>query len=329
MAGQGKELTSAGKVGRKLASAKRRLKVSHVPREKKSDAIFRRYLRPLPVDIRNIISELSACTVSPALLLDKYLRSIPPSAGVMSPEQKLIKNLPEQARLSFLKDSFIAAYNLCWQNRTAWLGIRRRHSALLVAMRKAGYGIILRIMQSTRPFGMLSMHPTMLGNVGIELHKTYGYPIVPSRQLRSLMRAYALAHPELANPLFEERLKKIFGLDGETGELIVLDAIPAKPPRLEAQDESAAEEKIYRFGSDQMGVPCESLSAGCSWPRLRIKKGATFVFALALRPGVEGSCLDYVDKLCQAVLTEKGFVLRREREGKSGEMPALEAEPPP
>lgn len=272
-----------------------------------------RFLRPMALDIRNIIVELSGCAISPSLLLDKYLRSLPPAKVAPVPEEKLIKNRAEQEALNFLKTSFLTGYRGCWENRTAWAGIRRRQGALLRNILLSGYQLIKLVMQNGQAFQIYSTHPSLLGQVGVELERIYGYPLVPGLFLEAMLQAHLAGHLETMDEELRPKIEALVAAPDFAGQVVFLDAIPSAPPIIEVQKAGVTP---FAFGA--------SAKAPVEAPPLSIKAGAKFVFSLVYASSLESGVAGVLRQAMQAMLEERGFSIwvKPERPTKKPPAPA-------
>lgn len=114
--------------------------------------------------------------------------------------------------------------------------------------------------------GIGGAHPFETGFVW---HRTLGVPYLPGSGIKGAVRAWAEQWSD------EDYAASLFGGPGDQGTLIILDALPTKPPRLEVDIMTPHYGKYYGEGKP----PADYLSPN-PVPFLAVAAGGTFRFSL-------------------------------------------------
>ncbi|EGW21679.1 type III-B CRISPR module RAMP protein Cmr6 [Methylobacter tundripaludum] len=147
--------------------------------------------------------------------------------------------------------------------------------------------------------GLGAAHPYETGFIW---HRTLSVPYLPGSSVKGLMRAWATHWCELTE---QQEITRLFGAkDGEAncGALIVFDALPSQPPKLELDILNPHYSEYYQ---DSTKPPADYLS-----PKpvffLTVAPGQDFEFFLAPRPGASEQDLDTGLKLLRKALETLG-----------------------
>ncbi len=97
--------------------------------------------------------------------------------------------------------------------------------------------------------------PANAHEIGLALHGSYGWPVIPGSALKGLAHAWAAAHA------LEADVSRVFGTPGRRGSVRFLDAIPAGKPAAVAADVLTPHVKPYyddvAAGRPQIRPPAE------------------------------------------------------------------------
>lgn len=143
--------------------------------------------------------------------------------------------------------------------------------------------------------GLGGMHPFETGFVW---HRTLGVPYLPGSSVKGAVRAWAEQWSDEENA---EDVASLFGDPGEAGALIVLDALPVKPPRLETDVMTPHYGEYYGEGK----APGDYLSP-IPITFLTVAAGSAFRFPLLLRRRVDKESLQRGARLLKDALETIG-----------------------
>ncbi|MBA3473296.1 MAG: type III-B CRISPR module RAMP protein Cmr6 [Rubrobacter sp.] len=140
--------------------------------------------------------------------------------------------------------------------------------------------------------GLGGAHPFKTGFVW---HRTLGVPYLPGSSVKGAVRAWTEQWSD------EEDAARLFGGPGGMGALVLLDALPTKPPRLEVDVMTPHYGEYYEDG----GPPGDYLSPN-PVPFLAVAAGSTFRFSLAPRQKGDEESLQRATELLKDTLENIG-----------------------
>lgn len=214
---------------------------------------------------------------NPSLVFDKY-----------------IANWPAQSRNAIMEAAG-KHFNSAAGRQHPDPGLLRAHAARRAAQVRALGGQVVRASTEWRFVSDVGA-ASPLEN-GFVWHHTLGVPFLPGSSVKGMMRAWADPKHGWGGCTEPERVSQLFGGDG-AGSVLVFDALPEEPPKLEVDVLNVHYQPYYskaqRYPTDYMSpVPVKFLVVAAGQP---------FQFAVAPRAGAPTGTAD-VDEAVR-LLTE-------------------------
>ncbi|MBI5514307.1 MAG: type III-B CRISPR module RAMP protein Cmr6 [Deltaproteobacteria bacterium] len=165
--------------------------------------------------------------------------------------------------------------------RAEFEGLRVRRGEMLKQRGARAFGLALRT-----PLTMHLARASSLENVGIALHRVYGFPYLPATGVKGVARAFAILSGAEA-----DALERVFGTsaeDGEAGAVVFHEGWPEELPELVTEVATNHHRSYY----DGRGAPGD-WEDPVPLTFLAVEAGVRFGFGVHARhPGVPSSDLD-------------------------------------